>query len=683
MPFLLMTKHNRTQKSAGFTLIEILIIAPIVVIAISGFVALMVSLVGKVLVARDQGAMTYDTQNALNRIEEDVRLSAKFFTTTGTLPTPQGSNNNFTGTSAFTNTSNTLILNALATDSNPRDSDRWLMYYDNQPNPCGSTETSNRVFSIRIIYFIKNGSLWRRTYVPDWNLNTSSPDANTICTYSSSYYPWQKNSCSPGYSASRCKAEDEKVMDNITALSVQYFSDPKSTTDIGAANAETATTINATITGSKTTAGNPITTSSSLRVTKLNSINTDASPLTAPVVSHSILNGDTAVFSWAGIPSATNYLISYNVNGGTWTNTTASGSTTSYAVSANRGDTVSIKVAATNGTYTSSYTADAATLPLWVDADFGSAGSGWVDYSSTFAHATYTRTSAGVVSLKGLVKNGTATWDTTMFTLPPGYRPDTRLIFYVGSYNAGASGFGRIDVLPSGEVRFMQGTSNWISLDSIKFLANGSWTDLTTQNGWVNYGPGYPNLGVASDSAGRAHLRGLVKNGPTSPITVIGGPLPANLQPPNQWILPGVTSGTAFASYDIKPTDVITRSAVTSYIATNAIYYPSSYGGWINLPLQGGWVVYSSTFNSPQYTKGSDGLVTVKGLIKNGTSTSNGTILAQLPPGYRPSEKLIFSSVANSHHARIDVASNGNITIEGSGDAVWMSLDQISFMAEQ
>ncbi len=683
MPFSSIINHSRKQKSAGFTLIEILIIAPIVVIAISGFVALMVSIVGKVLLARDQGAMTYDTQNALNRIEEDVRLSAKFLTTTGGLPSPQGSNNNFTGTSAFTNTSNTLILNALATDSNSSTSDRWLMYYDNQPNPCGDTETANRVFSIRIIYFIKNGSLWRRTYVPDWNLNTSSPDANTICTFSSDYYPWQKNSCSPGYSASRCKAEDERVMDNVSSLSVQYFSSPNSTTDIGAANAETATTINATLTGSKTTAGNPFTTSSSLRVTKLNSINTDASPLTAPVVSHSILNGDTAVFSWAGIPSATNYLISYNINGGTWTNTTVSGSTTSYAVSANRGDTVSLKVAATNGTYTSSYTTDAATLPLWVDADFVTAGSGWIDYSPTFAHAAYTRTSAGVVSLKGLVKNGTATWDTTMFTLPPGYRPDSRLIFYVGSYNAGASGFGRVDVLPSGEVRFMQGTANWISLDSIKFLANGSWTDLPTQNGWVNYGPGYPNLGVASDSAGRTHVRGLVKNGPTSPITVIGGPIPTALQPSNQWILPGVTSGTAFASYDIKPTDVITRSAVTSYIATNALFYPTSYGGWINLGLQGGWQTYSSTFNSPQYTKGPDGLVTVKGLIRFGTTAANGTLLAQLPPGYRPSEKLIFSSVANSHHARIDVASDGKITIEGGGDTVWMSLDQISFMAEQ
>ncbi len=678
MSFSSMISHARKQKGAGFTLIELLIIAPIVIIAISGFIALMISVVGKVLLTRDQGVLTYSTQNALNRIEEDVRLSAKFLSTTGALPSPQGSNSNFTGTSAFTNTSNTLILNALATDSNPRSSDRWLMYYDNQPNPCGETETANRVFSVRIIYFIKDNSLWRRTYVPDWNLNTSSPDSNTICTYSEDYYPWQKNSCSPGYTASRCKAEDERVMDNISSLSVQYFSSPTSTTDIGAANAESAAAISVAINGSKNTAGNTFTTSSSLRVAKLNSINTDASPLTAPVVSHSFPASDTVLFSWAGIASATNYLVSYNINGGSWTNTTASGATTSYAVTANRGDTISFKVAATNGTYTSSYTSDAATLPLWVDADLQST---WVDYSSTFAHASYTRTKDNVVVLEGLIKNGPATWDTTIFTLPVGYRPEYRLIFYVGSYNAG-SGFGRVDVLTNGDVRFMQGTATWISLDAIKFLVGGSWTNLTMQNSWINYDAGYPPLAVATDASGRTHVRGLVRNGPTTPThVIIGGPIPTAKQPPKQGLYTGVTSGTGFASFDIKPTDVVTRSAVTSYISTNAIYYPTSYNGWTNLSLQNSWVTYSSTFNTPQYTKSADGIVTVKGLIKSG-ATANGTIIANLPVGYRPDKKLILSSNANSHHARIDVAPNGNITIEGTGDAAFMSLDEITFLAQ-
>ena len=68
----------------------------------------------------------------------------------------------------------------------------------------------------------------------------------------------------------------ERVMDNITSLNVQYFADPNSTTDLGASGAESASAISVTITGGKTTAGNAFTTSSTLRVAKLNNINTDA-----------------------------------------------------------------------------------------------------------------------------------------------------------------------------------------------------------------------------------------------------------------------------------------------------------------------------------------------------------------------------------------------------------------------
>lgn len=674
MRFLSTTNHNRSQ---GFTLIEMLVIAPLVIITISGFVALMVSMVGDVLVTRDQNNLTYEAQDSLDRIEQDARLSVQFLNTTEALPSPQGLND---GTGAFTNTQNTLILSSVATDENPRSDSRWLIYYANQPYPCGDQETYNRIFLIKVIYYIKNNALWRRVVVPDWN-NNSPADAQTICA-SAPYTPWQQNTCSPGYTASRCQTEDMKVMDNVQSLDVKYYSDPNSSTEIPKEQATTATTIDVTVNGSKTTAGRPITSSASVRATKINNITAEATPLNAPTVTHTQPSDrpDRAVFSWNDLALASAYNVSYSINGGSWTNTTLDENATSYTVTAWRGATISFKITASNSTYTSSETTDIITLPLWTSI---SSPSGWVEYASTFASPAFTRTKDGVVVLKGLIKDGTATWDTPIFTLPEGYRPDERLIFYVGSYNAG-SGYGRIDVLPNGEVRFMQGTATWISLDSIKFVADDSWTNLTMQNSWINYGAGYAPLSVAVDGSGRTHVQGLVRNGPTTPThVIIGGPIPTAMQPPKQIILPGITSGTAFASFDIKPTDVVTRSAVSTYIATNAMFYPSSATGWTNLSLQGGWVVYSSTFNTPRYKKSADDIVTVEGLIKSGTSVANGTILANLPAGFRPGKKLIFSSVANSHHARIDVATNGNITIEGGGDNVWMSLDQISFIAEQ
>lgn len=248
---------NKSSRAKGFTLVEMLVVAPVVILAIGGFIALMVNIVGDVLLTRDRSAMTYNIQDALDRIEQDTRLTSDFLTTTGTLTTPQGSNNNFTGTSAFTNTDN-LILSANATDKAPTDSTRQLIYYANQPNACGATQTFNALLATKIIYFIKSGSLWRREVVPSWT-------ASTVCAT-----PWQRNTCSPGYTAALCDANDTEIMPDISSFDVKYYTDASSTTELTDANAGSASTIEVTINGSKSTAGRTFTASGVMRVNKLN-----------------------------------------------------------------------------------------------------------------------------------------------------------------------------------------------------------------------------------------------------------------------------------------------------------------------------------------------------------------------------------------------------------------------------
>ncbi|HEV7952128.1 MAG TPA: hypothetical protein VGO98_02030, partial [Candidatus Saccharimonadales bacterium] len=256
------SKTSSNHTSAGFTLVEMLVIAPIVILAIGTFISLMVTMVGSVLATRDQTAMIYESQDALNRIEDDIRLAAQFLTTTGTLISPQGSNDDAT---AFTNTSNTLILSTLATTKNPADSSRELVYYKNQPYDCTTQKTLNQVAFNKIIYFIKNGSLWRRSVIPTHNTNATA-DYETVCGA-----PWQQNSCSPGYpSGNRCQTNDVELMKNITSFGVEYYSSPSSSTDIGAANAKNATTIKVAIQGSKNVAGRIITSTQSSRATRLN-----------------------------------------------------------------------------------------------------------------------------------------------------------------------------------------------------------------------------------------------------------------------------------------------------------------------------------------------------------------------------------------------------------------------------
>jgi competence protein ComGC len=257
MRYLLMNKSR--NKTAGFTLIEMLIIAPIVVLAIGGFIALMVSMIGEVLTTRDSNAMVYDIQDALGRVEQDARVSTQFLVTTGTLSSPQGQGNT---TAAFTSTT-ALIMNEFATDKPISDPSRKLIYYKGQPEPCGSTESQNEVLHIKVIYYINTTTktLWRRTIVPAYNTNPS----NQVCDI-----PYQKNSCSPGYSAPICKTNDAEIMQNVISGNVKYFASSGSTVDLGVAGALNADAIEFTILGSKITAGHTISNSGNLRATKLN-----------------------------------------------------------------------------------------------------------------------------------------------------------------------------------------------------------------------------------------------------------------------------------------------------------------------------------------------------------------------------------------------------------------------------
>src|SRR5690606_15376433 len=101
---------------------------------------------------------------------------------------------------------------------------------------------------------------------------------------------------------------------------------------------------------------------------------------------------------------------------------------------------------------------------------------------------------------------------------------------------------------------------------------------------------------------------------------------------------------------------------------------------WTDLNLQNNWEIYSTTsYSSPQFTKSSDGTVIVKGLIKNG-STSNDTIIAQLPEGFRPAGRLLFATSTNDYtNGRVDIDKDGYIRTYGVSNG-YLALDGITFL---
>jgi hypothetical protein len=79
----------------------------------------------------------------------------------------------------------------------------------------------------------------------------------------------------------------------------------------------------------------------------------------------------------------------------------------------------------------------------------------WVNYGGGFANASYRKMPDGRIEIKGLVKNGTL--NTSIFTLPAGYRPSESRIFTAVQGNNGVV---RLNVASGGDVYTAGATSN-------------------------------------------------------------------------------------------------------------------------------------------------------------------------------------------------------------------------------
>lgn len=256
---------TNTKTSAGFTLVELLVVAPIAILVISGLAALMINLVGDALITQQRNSAAYQTQDGLDQIEQDIRLSAGVLSTTGTLTAPQGSSQSTTAFVADASTldANTaLILSAYATTSNPLLSTRTLVFTNQPSGACPAPYTSNDPLNYNIVYFVSDGTLWRRTIVP----------SATLC---GGAVPWQKNSCLPGSSGTVCITQDRRVVDDVSSVVVTYYFEVTtpsySFTTAGSLSAtDKPTSVKVTINTSKGIGNGNVTSSMSVYASRLN-----------------------------------------------------------------------------------------------------------------------------------------------------------------------------------------------------------------------------------------------------------------------------------------------------------------------------------------------------------------------------------------------------------------------------
>ena len=253
----------------------------------------------------------------------------------------------------------------------------------------------------------------------------------------------------------------------------------------------------------------------------------------------------------------------------------------------------------------------------------------WVAHGMGHAPPTFTKNSDGVVTLSGMVKDGA--WG-DVACLPADYRPSMRLIFNLSNHDGSC----RVDVLADGRVVWVAGSNAhaFLSLDGISFSTKAAKQPLPLTNGWVAYGGYHAPPTYTKNSDGVVTLSGMAKGGGTRGDFAC---LPTNYRPNGRLVF-NVSNHTTSCRIDVFPDGRVTW--VSGGKSQNWIPLNVSFSTKITqqqLPLANGWVAYGGDYAPPTYTKSSLGMVTLSGLIKDGTWGDVGC----LPNHCRPSTRLV------------------------------------------
>lgn len=679
----------------GFTLVEVLVVAPIVILSIGAFIALIVTLTGNTVASRGASIMQHNIQDALDWVERDVRKSVALLAVndiTLSASNPQGYRANTSGASStgstvnFTNVNKAgsggspaaLVLKQFATKKQATILDaNDIVYLANTPNACIGDFKKNTPLYTNVVYFINNNSLWRRTLTP---ANYATPAS--ICNGPAQQLP----SCDATTTHAFCKVHDTKLLEDIspTDFRVNYYNAAGSASpNTAATNSSSsdsvrdtalslATTVDVELESSKSIAGRNVVKKASIRATRLNSTTNTPRPVPPASMQVSVFDGRKARFTWQTVPGVSTYDIDYRLNGGPWqTGATLSGNT--YTVTADHTDIVEARVLARNTSGASSYRTAQVSIPRWTPLPLVN---GWSDYANGYSTAAYTRTRDGLVMIKGLVKNATAqTSYAAMASLPADYAPAGRLIF---GTSATPNVTARVDVATNGDLLFGAGSAiGWTSLDSITFVAANARqtkTNLPLLNGFTNYAGGYEAATYSQGASGAVTIQGLLNGGTRTAGTSIGT-LPAALRPSQYMHVPSRSGGFHHMGLDVT-NSLVARGDGSGAYSINTTFLPSTYTNWTDLTLQNSWVAYGGMYVPPQVTKTSDGVVHLRGLVRNGTATG---VITTLPEGFRPNQRILTTIASADNYARLDIHTNGNVVM-ASGSNTWASLSGISFI---
>jgi hypothetical protein len=107
---------------------------------------------------------------------------------------------------------------------------------------------------------------------------------------------------------------------------------------------------------------------------------------------------------------------------------------------------------------------------------------------------------------------------------------------------------------------------------------------------------------------------------------------------------------------------------------------PISQPAWITPTLLNSWVTFGAPWMTPGYYKDSFGIVRLRGMVKNGASSTD---IFQLPAGCRPIGESTHSNISGGSFGAVSILSTTGGVESVVGSNSWVSLDGITFRAEQ
>lgn len=209
--------------SSGVTVVELIVVMVVMGILLTYFAAVLTSLYGESFIVKARSQADSTLQAAFDIIEKDIRYSVAFkhsnqapFVDTFGMSTTEGANYtwSYSGSGAE---SRVLLLSSNAINQRSSSTIRRPVYARTTSYNCAEQMVYQPNIQYMTIYFVRDSVLYRRILT---DVTTDRCPGQTMAQLQSCPAVAVEGGLGAG---SLCKARDEAIAQNVTALKVDYY----------------------------------------------------------------------------------------------------------------------------------------------------------------------------------------------------------------------------------------------------------------------------------------------------------------------------------------------------------------------------------------------------------------------------------------------------------------------------